>query len=138
MNKFIKSGSRLLTWMVCFFVFTMFVDQANILDIVIGNNQNIDIEHPEEVDLSLIQSKPSPNHQSFQKNLITGKTDFGKTKSNKSKAKRIIIDEDSPLTETANIKISTLAETFRKENSEPYHFITIQESIYLQNRSLLI
>ena len=138
MNKFIKSGSRLLSIMVCFFVFTMFVDQANILDIVIGNNQNIDIEHPEEVDLSLLQSNPSPNHQSFKRNLISGKTDFGKTKTNKKNSKRIIIDEDSPLTEFVNFKISTLSESFQIENSEPYLFISIQESIYLQNRSLLI
>lgn len=124
--------------MVCFFVLTMFVDQANILDIVIGNNQNIDIEHPEEVDLSLLQSKPSPNYQSFKRNLISGKTDFGKTKTNKKNSKRIMIDEDSPLTETVNIKVSTLAESFQRENTEPYHFISIQESTYLQNRSLLI
>ncbi len=138
MNKFIKSGSRLLSVMVCFFVLTMFVDQANILDIVIGNNQNIDIEHPEEVDLSLLQSKPSANHQSFKRNVISSKTDFGKTKTKKKNSKRIIIDEDSPLTEAVGIKISTLAESFQGENTEPYHFISIQESIYLQNRSLLI
>ncbi len=138
MSKFIKSGSRLLTFIVCFFVFTMFVDQANILDVVIGNNNNIDIEHPEEVDASLLNSLPILNHQSFRNNIISGKSDVGKNKSNQTNSKRIIIDEDSPSTETVDVEISTLAESFQKENLKSYFFISIQESLYLQNRTLLI
>ena len=138
MNKFIKSGSRWLTIITCFFVLTTFVDQANILDIILGNNINIDIEHPEEVDPSLLHSTPSQDNQSNRNNLIARNTEASKAKSKNQSSKRIIIDEDSPLTEFVSFKISTLSESFQIENSEPYLFISIQESIYLQNRTLLI
>lgn len=138
MNRFVKSGSRLFIFAACFFIFTIFFDQANLLDIFIGNDNSIDIEHPEEVQASLVESPTIFNHISYKVNKLTTDTKVNKHQNSKSPFKRIIIDEDSPSTETIPFDVSILGQSFTDENSTDYIYVTITESLYLQNKTLLI
>ena len=134
MNKFAKSGSNLLILIVCLFITTLFIDQANLLDIILGNDQNIDIEHPEEADVSIIQTNPILNKTSFKHTLSSTKNLFHGLNNSHTISKTVIIDEDSPLTEASIPFLSTLTESFKNEENSSYIFISIQDNLYLQNR----
>jgi hypothetical protein len=139
MNKFVKSESKLLVLIICFFVTTLFFDQANLLDIMMGNDENIDIQHPEEVDASLVQSTPFLDQICFDNVFFTGKCDINNAANPVISAKMVIVDEDSPFTETMIPKVKESNETFEDEFlKDSYSFINIQNGIYLHNRTLLI
>jgi hypothetical protein len=138
MNKFVKSGSKLLIFVVCLFITPLFIDQANLLDIILGNDKNIDIEHPEEADVSIIQTNPILNKTSFKNTLSSTKNLIHGLNNSHTISKTVIIDEDSPLTEPSIPLLSTLTESFKNEDNSSYAFISIQDNLYLQNRCLLI
>jgi hypothetical protein len=138
MNKFVKSGSNYLIVLVCFFAATMFIDQANLLDIVVGNNDNIDIEHPEEVDASLVESTPVLDKVSFDNVTSSSKCALKLLKDTQLISKKVIVDEDSPSTASINAKVDILSDAFINEHLDSYSFVTIQDCIYLHNRTLLI
>lgn len=138
MNRFVKSGKKLFIFAACFFIFTVFFDQANLLDILIGNDNSIDIEHPEEVEKNLVDSPTIFNHINYNTNRISPDTKVKHHKNTKIPAKRIIIDEDSPSTETIPFDVSVLGQGFTDKHSTDYTFVTITESLYLHNKTLLI
>ena len=138
MNKFVKSGSKLFVFAACFFIFTLFVDQANILDIFIGNDSSIDIEHPEEVQASLVDSPTIFNHVTYDVHKFDPNGKIKLHKDAKSNGKKILIDEDSPSTETIPFDVSILGQSFTDEQSTEYIFVSIAESLYLHNKTLLI
>jgi len=54
-------------------------------------------------------------------------------------AKKVIVDEDSPFTETIFAVVPESGDAFENELQEDsYTFINIQSGIYLHNRTLLI
>ena len=136
MNKFVKSGSKLFIFAACFFISTVFIDQANLLDIIIGSGNCIDIEHPEEVQKTLVYSPAIINNVNYQR--ISSDTKIKQHNNSKLQAKRIIIDEDSPSTETIPFDVSILGRSFTDQNSTDYSFVTITKSLYLYNKTLLI
>ncbi|MHB8579523.1 MAG: hypothetical protein ACYDA4_06645 [Ignavibacteriaceae bacterium] len=138
MNSFAKSGSRLFIILSCFFVFTIFVDQANILDIVFGNNNNIDIEHPEEVEKCQDFQVAFLNKIDFAKNKISKKSNLKLPINVTHSDKRIITDEDSPSTETITIDTIELSQPYILDQFDNYSFTKVSEAIYLRNSSLLI
>jgi hypothetical protein len=139
MNKFVKSGSKLLLVITCFFMITLFFDQANLLDIIMGNDVNVDIQHPEEVDASLLQSTPFLDQVCFDNVIFPGNNIINNAVDPVIVAKMVIVDEDSPFTETAFVVIPESSDAFENEpQADSYSFITIQNSIYLHNRTLLI
>ncbi len=138
MNKFVKSGSKLFIFTACFFIFTVFFDQANLLDIFLGNDNSIDIEHPEEVQQTLVDSPTIFNHVDYNVRRINTDTKVKHNKNLKLPAKRVIIDEDSPSTETILFDVSILGQSFADEETTDYSFVTITESLYLHNKTLLI
>jgi hypothetical protein len=138
MNKFLKSGSKLLFFITCFFIATLFIDQANLLDILVGNNENVDIEHPEEVDASLVESTPLLDQVSFERVISFRQSNINTAKDVQSISKRIIVDEDSPSTASVNVDAIIISNSFENERQDFYSFVSIRESIYLHNRTLLI
>jgi len=138
MNKFVKSGSRYFLFVTCFFIVTLFVDQANLLDITIGNNDNIDIQHPEEVEASLVGSTPLLDRVSFEKNVSSNKSSIVNSKNFYSVSKKVIVDEDSPSTASINVDAIILSDSFKEDRQDFYKFVSIQYGIYLQNRTLII
>jgi hypothetical protein len=139
MNKFIKSSSKLLLFVTCFFIVTFFFDQANLLDIIMGNDYDVDIQHPEEVDASLIQSTPFLDQISFDNVISSDKCDISNGTVTVTLAKKVIVDEDSPFTETIDACITESSDVLENElQKDCYTFITIQNEIYLHNRTLLI
>jgi chemotaxis protein CheY-P-specific phosphatase CheC len=139
MNKFVKSGSKILLFITCFFIITLFFDQANLLDIIMGNDENIDIQHPEEVDASLVQSTPFLDQITFDKVIYSGISDINNATDAVILAKKVIVDEDSPFTETIFAVVPESGDAFENELQEDsYTFINIQSGIYLHNRTLLI
>jgi hypothetical protein len=138
MNKFVKSGSRFFLFVTCFFIVTLFVDQANLLDVVIGDNNNVDIQHPEEVEASFVQSTPLLDNISFEKVVSSNKGSINNVKGYSSISKKVIVDEDSPSTASINVDAIILSNSFQSEHQDFYKFISIQYGIYLQNRTLLI
>ena len=139
MNKFIKSGSKFLALITCFFIITLFFDQANLLDIMMGNDENIDIQHPEEVDASLIQSTPFLDQICFDNVISSGKFEINNATNAVILARMVIVDEDSPFTETILPKVTQSSDAFENDfHKDSYSFINIQNGIYLQNRTLLI
>ena len=138
MNKFVKSGSRYFLFVTCFFIVTLFVDQANLLDIAMGNNDNVDIQHPEEVEASLVESTPLLDKISFEKVVSSNKNSLEKGRGSYSISKKVIVDEDSPSTASINVDAIILSNSFQEEHRDFYKFISIQYGIYLQNRTLLI
>ncbi len=138
MNSFAKSGSRLFLLITCLFIFTLFVDQANILDVVFGNNNNIDIQHPEEVEKCENQSSAFLNKTDFSKNKISNKSKINLSHNISSITKRIITDEDSPSTETINIPTIVAEQSFQIDEKDNYTFTSISKAIYLRNSAILI
>ncbi len=138
MNSFAKSGSRLFLLITCLFIFTLFVDQANILDVVFGNNNNIDIQHPEEVEKCENQSSAFLNKTDFSKNKISNKSKINLSHNISSITKRIITDEDSPSTETINIPAIVAEQSFQIDEKDNYTFTSISKAIYLRNSAILI
>ncbi len=138
MNSFAKSGSRLFLLITCLFIFTLFVDQANILDVVFGNNNNIDIQHPEEVEKCENQSSAFLNKTDFSKNKISNKSKINLSHNISSVSKRIITDEDSPSTETINIPAIVAEQSFQIDEKDNYTFTSISKAIYLRNSAILI
>ncbi len=138
MNRFVKSGKKLFIFAACFFIFTVFFDQANLLDILIGNDNSIDIEHPEEVEKTLVDSPTIFNHINYNSIKISPNTKVKHHNNTKIPAKRIIIDEDSPSTETIPFDVSVMGQGFIDKNSTDYSFVTITESLYLHNKTFLI
>ena len=138
MNSFVKSGSKLFFLITCLFIFTLFVDQANILDVVFGNNNNIDIQHPEEVEKCENQSSAFLNKTDFSKNQISSNSKIRLTHKILKVSKRIITDEDSPSTETINIPTIVAEQSFQIDEKDNYTFTTISKSIYLLNSAILI
>ncbi len=138
MNSFVKSGSKLFFLITCLFIFTLFVDQANILDVVFGNNNNIDIQHPEEVEKCENQSSAFLNKTDFSKNQISSNSKIRLTHKILKVSKRIITDEDSPSTETINIPTIVAEQSFQIDEKDNYTFTSISKSIYLLNSAILI
>ena len=138
MNSFAKSSSRLFLLLSYFFVLTLFVDQANLLDIVFGNNNNIDIEHPEEVENCQNTHVAFLNRIDFAKNKISKKSNLDLPTNITHTNKRIITDEDSPSTETITIDILELSQPYFLDHVDNYSFTKVSEAIYLRNSSLLI
>lgn len=138
MNSFAKSGSKLFILITCLFIFTLFVDQANILDVVFGNNNNIDIQHPEEVEKCENQSSAFLNKTDFSKNQISNKSKIHLTHNVSSISKRIITDEDSPSTETITVQTIVAEQSFQIDEKDNYTFTSISKAIYLRNSAILI
>lgn len=138
MNSFVKSGSKLFFLITCLFIFTLFVDQANILDVVFGNNNNIDIQHPEEVEKCENQSSAFLNKTDFSKNQISSNSKIRLTHKILKVSKRIITDEDSPSTETINIPTIVAEQSFQIDEKDNYTFTSISKLIYLLNSAILI
>ncbi len=138
MNSFVKSGSKLFLLITCLFIFTLFVDQANILDVVFGNNNNIDIQHPEEVEKCENQSSAFLNKTDFSKNQISNKSKIHLTHNVSSISKRIITDEDSPSTETITVQTIVAEQSFQIDEKDNYTFTSISKAIYLRNSAILI
>jgi hypothetical protein len=139
MNKFVKSGSKILLFITCFFIITLFFDQANLLDIILGNDVSIEIQHPEEVDASLLQTTPFLDQICFDNVFFTGKCDINNAACPVILAKMVIVDEDSPFTETIIPEVTESSNAFENEfQTDSYSFINIQNAIYLHNRTLLI
>jgi hypothetical protein len=138
MNSFVKSGSKLFLAVTCFFIFTTFVDQANLLDIIFGNNNSVDIVHPEEVELSGNWSSSILNKTDYCYNKIPLKTQVKFPSKYSSVKKEIITDEDSPFIEKDFTEVTIVNPFFPFEESINYSFFFIKEEIYLQNYSLLI
>ena len=138
MNKFIKSGSKLFIFASCLFIFTIFIDQANLLDIFLGNNNNIDIEHPAEVKETLVNSPAIFNHVNYNTCRFSPDAKVKQQRNSKVPAKRIIIDEDSPSTVAIPFDVSVLGQSITDKNSTDYSFVTITKSLYLYNKTLLI
>jgi hypothetical protein len=104
-----------------------------------GNDENIDIQHPEEVDASLVQSTPFLDQISFDKVIYSGISDINNATDAVILAKKVIVDEDSPFTETIFAVVPESGDAFENELQEDsYTFINIQSGIYLHNRTLLI
>jgi len=138
MNSFVKSSSKLFLLITCFFIFTLFVDQANLLDIFFGNNSNIDIQHPEEVEKCRNESSAFLNRTDFSSNTMSKKSKVNLPVNYSSIDRRIITDEDSPSTETINADVIVIDQAFHFEETNNYTFTTISESIYLRNSTFLI
>ena len=138
MNKFIKSGSKLFIFASCLFIFTIFIDQANLLDIFLGNNNNIHIEHPTEVQETLVDFPAIFNHVNYNNCRFSPDAKVKLQNNSKVPAKKIIIDEDSPSTEAIPFDVSILGRNFTDKNSNDYSFVTITKSLYLYNKTLLI
>jgi hypothetical protein len=118
---------------------TLFFDQANLLDIILGNDDGIDIQHPEEVDASLLQSTPFLDQVCFDNVIFPGHDIINNALDPVICAKMVIVDEDSPFTETTIPEVTESSEAIENEPQEDfYSFVAIQNSIYLHNRTLLI
>lgn len=138
MNSFAKSKSRLFVILSCFFVLTLFIDQANLLDIVFGNNNDIDIEHPEEVENCHTLQTSLLNKINFANNKISRKSNLKLPLNIPHIIKRIITDEDSPSTETITTDVLELSQPYLLDHVDNYSFTKVSEEIYLRNGSLLI
>ncbi len=138
MNSFVKSSSKLFLVITCFFIFTLFVDQANLLDIFFGNNNSIDIEHPEEVEKCANESSAFLNKTNFSSNTISNKSKVKLPVGYSSFEKKIITDEDSPSTETVTVDVVVVEQSFHFDETDNYTFTAISELIYLRNSSFLI
>lgn len=138
MNSFVKSGSKLFLLITCLFIFTLFIDQANILDVVFGNNNDIDIQHPEEVEKCENQASAFLNKTDYSKNQISNNSKIQHTHKILTISKRIITDEDSPSTETINIQTIVAEQSFQIDEKDNYTFTSISKAIYLLNSAILI
>lgn len=138
MNSFVKSGSKLFFLITCLFIITLFVDQANILDVVFGNNNDIDIQHPEEIEKCENQSSAFLSKTDFSKNKISNKSKIHLAHNILSISKRIITDEDSPSTETVSLLTIVVEQSFQIDEKDNYTFTSISKAIYLRNSAILI
>ncbi|MHB1688260.1 MAG: hypothetical protein ACYCVH_12915 [Ignavibacteriaceae bacterium] len=138
MNSFAKSSSKLFILLSCFFILTLFVDQANLLDIVFGSNNDIDIEHPEEVENCQNLHTAFLNKNDFDKSIVSKKSHLNLPVNVSHVDKRIITDEDSPSTETINADVLILSQPYQLENIDNYSFTKVSKALYLRNSSLLI
>ena len=138
MNSFSKSGSKLFIVVTYFFIFATFVDQANLLDIILGNNNSSDIVHPEEVVRWKDEVSSFLNNVNYSFNKISLKTQVKLPIKYSSVKKEIITDEDSPFIEKDFKEITYVNPFFHCEESINYSFFFIKEEIYLHNYSFLI
>ena len=136
MNSFVKAGSKFFVAVTCFFIFVLFIDQANLLDIIWENSSSINIVHPEEIENCYCQTTLLLDRIDFHNNNITAKTNLPVNHS--SLLKFIITDEDSPSIESINVEVIDVNRFYKFEDTVNYSFTENASAIYLRNNSLLI
>ncbi len=138
MNSFVKAGSKFFAAIACFFIFVLFVDQANLLNIIWKNSSRIDFVHPEEIENCNCQTALLLDRNDFYNNKISAKTNTNLPLNYFSLLKLIITDEDSPSIEIINIEVIDVKQFYKFEDTANYSFTENAIAIYLRNNSLLI
>jgi hypothetical protein len=116
----------------------LFVDQANLLDIICEKSSIIDIVHPEEIENCYCQTTPLPDRIDFHKNRISATAKANLPGIYSPILKLVIADEDSPLIESKNVEVIDVNQFYEIEDTVNYSFTKNASAIYLRNNSLII
>ncbi len=138
MNSFVKAGPNFFAAVTCFFIFVLFIDQANLLDIIWENSSSINIVHPAEIENCDFQTTPLLDRIDFHNNKISVKSKTNLPVNHSSLLKFIITDEDSPSIESINVEVIDVNRFYKFEDIVNYFFTENASVIYLRNNSLLI
>ncbi len=138
MNSFVKACPMFFAAITCFFIFVLFVDQANLLDIIWENSSSINIVHPEEIENCDCQTTLLHDRIDFHDNKISAKSETNLHVNYSSLLKFIITDEDSPSIECIKVEVIDVDRFHKFENTFNYSFNENDSAIYLRNNSLLI
>jgi len=134
MNKLAKNGSAVflvITWILtCVF----FVDSANILDIVAGNDYVIN--HPDDD----VYGTPDEDYYSIA-DLLTNhnyQSDVKYQDFHLHLIKKVLVDQDSYSTESIKPFNEQILIDFQKFNCSLYSYKNTEKSLFLKNCALLI
>ena len=136
-NFFVKAGSKFFA-VICFFIFVLFVAQANLLNIIWKNSSSIDFVHPQEIENCDCQTTLLLDRNDFYNNKISAKSKTNLPVNYFSLPKLIIIDENSPSIEIINVEVIDVNQFYKFEDTVNYSFTENAIAIYLRNNSLLI